>query len=92
MIERSAIPLAYLLAGPLADRIFEPMLVADGLLADNIGQLIGVGAGRGIGLLFLGMGLLKILMTLGGYLYGPVRRVEDDLPDMIADEPVSVAM
>jgi MFS family permease len=88
MISRSAAPLAYLVAGPLADNLFRPLLAFDGPLAANIGQIIGVGPGRGIGLLFIVMGILKGAVTLGGYLYPRIRLVEDELPDVIADEPI----
>src|SRR5215510_3238259 len=37
-------PLAYLVVGPLADNIFEPLLSSGGLLSDNVGHLIGVGS------------------------------------------------
>ncbi len=46
-----------------------------------------MGPGRGIGALFLLMGVVKILVALGGYLYPRVRLVEDELPDMIPDKP-----
>lgn len=84
MIARSATPLAYLIAGPLADRVFEPLLAIGGPLAGSIGQTTGVGPGRGIGLLFIVMGILKIGVTLAGYLYPRIRLVEDELPDMVA--------
>jgi MFS transporter, DHA3 family, macrolide efflux protein len=74
-------PLAYLVAGPLADKIFEPLMAADGLLAGSIGQIIGVGAGRGIALMFILMGAITMLVTLGGYCHSPLRRVEEELPD-----------
>ncbi|MBD3307706.1 MFS transporter [candidate division KSB3 bacterium] len=45
--------IAFAVAGFLADHIFNPLLAADGLLADTVGRVIGVGAGRGIALLFL---------------------------------------
>jgi hypothetical protein len=50
LIAFSIIPLAYLLAGPLADQVFRPALMPGGALADTvIGKLIGVGPGRGVG-------------------------------------------
>jgi MFS transporter, DHA3 family, macrolide efflux protein len=79
----SSFPLAYLMAGPLADYIFEPMLVKGGLLADSIGKIIGVGAGRGIGLLFIFIGIFIILATIIAYQYPRLRLVEDELPDAI---------
>ena len=53
MIYWSCIPVAYIVASPLADRIFEPLMAADGLLAGSVGQIIGAGPSRGIGLLFI---------------------------------------
>jgi hypothetical protein len=53
MLSWMSIPLAYLLSGPLADNFFEPMMRPDGGLASSIGQIIGVGDGRGIGLMFI---------------------------------------
>jgi DHA3 family macrolide efflux protein-like MFS transporter len=84
MVAKSTTPLAYLTAGPLADKLFEPLLASDGPLAGSIGQITGVGPGRGIGLLFIVMGILKVAVTLGGYLYPRIRLVEDELPDAIA--------
>jgi hypothetical protein len=88
MIATSTRPFAYLVAGPLADKLFEPLLAPTGLLAGSIGQIVGIGPGRGIGLLFLIMGVLKVAASLGGYLYSPVRLVEDELPDALADSPI----
>ena len=79
----SCIPLAYVVAGPLAERIFEPLMAADGLLAGSIGQIIGVGPGRGIGLLFITMEIVAILVTVAVYRYPRLRFVEDELPDVI---------
>jgi hypothetical protein len=76
---------AYLIGGPLADYVFEPRLAANGALADSIGQVIGVGPGRGIALLFSIAGLLIMLTGVVGYLYPHVRRLEDELPDVVAD-------
>lgn len=43
--------LAYLSAGVLADRIFEPLFIESGLIAETAGRIFGVGPGRGIGVL-----------------------------------------
>ncbi len=78
----SCLPLAYLVAGPLADRIFEPLMTVNGPLARTIGQLIGTGPGRGIGLMFIVLGTLTMLMTIIAYQYDSLRLVEDELPDI----------
>ena len=86
MLSKSTRPLAYLLAGPLADKIFEPLFAPQGALSGNLGEIIGTGPGRGIACLFLLMGLLKILVSLGAWLYPRVRRVEKELPDAIGEQ------
>jgi MFS family permease len=81
MIAMAATPLAYLLSGPLADRFFNPWLLEGGLLADRVGRIVGVGPGRGIGLMFVIAGVLVALASLSGYLNPRLRRVEAELPD-----------
>jgi hypothetical protein len=87
MIAQGSMPLAYLVSGPLVDRVFTPLLVEGGPLAGSVGRVIGVGPVRGIGLLFIIMGLLSLVSIVLGYLYPPLRRVEEDLPDAIPDQP-----
>ncbi len=91
MIAWSALPFAYLSSGPLVDHVFEPLLVPGGPLAGSLGQLIGVGPGRGIGLLFIVLGILSVLATVGGYLYPRLRLVEDELPDAVGDDALAEA-
>jgi MFS transporter, DHA3 family, macrolide efflux protein len=88
-IAGATLPLAYLVAGPLADYVFEPLMVPDGPLAGSVGQLIGVGPGRGIGLMFVVIGALTTIVTVVAYLYPRLRLVEDELPDAIPDDKVS---
>ncbi|MEH2067468.1 MAG: MFS transporter [Nostoc sp.] len=82
MISMSCLPLAYLLAGPLADHVFKPLMAPGGLLAGSLGQVIGVGSGRGIGLMFIVMGVLTAIATIVAYQYRPLRFIEKDLPDI----------
>ncbi len=82
--------LTYVIAGPLADRVFEPMMAVNGPLAGSLGQVLGTGAGRGIGLLFVCMGLLLALVTAIGCLFPHLRQVEDELPDAVSAQPVRV--
>ncbi|MUH00600.1 MFS transporter [Scytonema sp. UIC 10036] len=81
MIAESSLPLAYVIAGPLADQVFQPLLTADGPLAASLGKIIGIGTGRGIGLMFIVMGALTILATIVAFQYPPLRLVEEELPD-----------
>ena len=92
MIAGSIMPFSYIAAGPLADRVFEPLMAVNGPLAGSVGKIIGVGQGRGIGLLFIVVGVLCVLATVAGYLYPPLRFVEDDLPDVVGEELPAVSV
>jgi DHA3 family macrolide efflux protein-like MFS transporter len=85
LVFQTSYPIAFLAAGPLADRVFEPLLAPGGPLADSVGTLIGVGDGRGIGLLFMTMGCLLITAALAGFLFPRLRQVESDIPDVLRD-------
>jgi MFS family permease len=85
VIAWSSLPLAYLAAGPLADRVFGPLLLENGALAGSVGRLIGVGPGYGIAFLFFTLGLLILAVLVASYFYPRLRLVEDELPDAIAD-------
>lgn len=84
MLAWSTAPIAFVLAGPLADGVFEPMLMPGGLLSGSVGAIIGTGPGRGVGMLFLLIGILPLVASIGGYLYKPLRHVEEQLPDAVA--------
>jgi hypothetical protein len=83
MIAWASVPVSYLLAGPLADHVFNPLLVEGGQLAGSVGQIIGVGEGRGIGLLYIILGFLILLTVVIAYRYPRLRQVEIELPDFI---------
>lgn len=81
MIAWSTTPLAYILAGYLADNIFTPLLNVNGLLANSAGRIIGVGPGRGTRLLFIILGALMVLVSSLSYTHPRLRRLEEELPD-----------
>jgi len=85
MIAWSSVPLSYMVAGPLAQYVFEPMLSQGGLLAGSVGRFIGTGPGRGIGFLFVIMGGLTLLIVACGYFYPRLRLLEDEVIDTIPD-------
>lgn len=91
MIAFSIMPLAYLAAGPLAEGVFEPLLMPGGALASTfVGQVLGVGQGRGTGLMFLVAGLLNVMITNVILIHPRIRRLELELPDALP-EPLPVA-
>lgn len=90
LISRSIMPLAFLLAGPLADRLFEPLMRPGGALAESLaGTLLGVGPGRGIGLMFVISGILLMVATTFAFLNPRIRNLESELPDALPEEPPS---
>lgn len=56
--------IAYAVCGVLADHLFEPLLQEGGGLAGSIGVMIGVGQGRGIGLMLILAGIIMALSAL----------------------------
>lgn len=86
MVAWSSLPAAYFLAGPLADRVFEPMFMPGGALAGSVGAVIGVGAGRGIGFLFVLLGVLVVAGLAVAWTFPRLRRVEEELPDALSGE------
>jgi hypothetical protein len=87
-LARAGVPLAYLAAGPLADHVFEPAMLPGGAWAASwVGQLLGIGPGRGIGFMFVLGGLGVLVITALMYSYPRMRFVETELPDT----PVEVA-
>ncbi len=86
LIAQITAPVAYLLAGPLAERVFIPLLSDGGGLADSLGAVFGVGPGRGIGLIFALMGASLILVTVAASFSGRLRKVEEPMRPMEAAE------
>lgn len=86
MIARSMMPLAFLLAGPLADQVFGPLMGASGPIAGSpIGSYLGVGPGRGIGLMLIACGLITILASVMALLHPRIRNLERDIPDVVGE-------
>ncbi|MCP4420986.1 MAG: MFS transporter [Chloroflexi bacterium] len=81
LIAQITAPVATVIAGPLADNMFEPAMQPDGVLAPLFGWLVGTGTGAGMGLMFVIAGLVGAAVGLGGYLFPSVRNAEDLLPD-----------
>jgi DHA3 family macrolide efflux protein-like MFS transporter len=74
-------PIATLLAGPLADLVFEPAMSEPSFLSSNFSWLVGYGAGAGMALIIVFCGLAMAGVGIGGYGVQVVRDAEDILPD-----------
>ncbi len=81
-------PFAAGIAGPLVDRVFQPLLSPGGALAATfVGRLIGVGPGRGVGLLFVLLGVSVLIIVSLAFLNPRLRRIETELPDAVRQNP-----
>lgn len=58
----------YLIAGPLADRVFTPALQSGGVLVGIFGGLLGTGTGAGIAFLYVICAVCMLLVGLVGFL------------------------
>lgn len=72
-------PLAFLVAGPLADRVFEPARHQP--VWQVVSWLVGAGPGAGMGMMMVAAGLLILALSLAVYAIPAVRRIEKSLPD-----------
>jgi MFS family permease len=79
-------PVAYLLAGPVADGIFQPLVGRRSVHSHAIAMIVGTGPGRGFALLLFVIGILVLLTVSWAWLNPRIRHLEDELPDA---EPVS---
>jgi hypothetical protein len=82
------LPFAFLLAGPLADNVFEPAVGQPGW--ETFAPLVGSSVGSGMGLLLVFGGVLTAILTLAVYSIPAVRHLERDLPDYVPDNQAAV--
>lgn len=85
MLGSIATPAAYLLAGPLADRVFEPAMAPGGALSGVLGPWIGTGDGRGIAVMFMISGLVLAAGAAASWGNTAIRSVEN--PDAFDPQP-----
>jgi MFS family permease len=91
MFAWSAEPIAYGLAGPIAQFVGTPLVSGHGALADTVGRLTGSGQGGGIAAVLLMAGPLLLCIVALTWLRPRVRHLETDLPDVPEQaEPATV--
>lgn len=74
-------PISYLLAGPLADQVAEPLVGQP--VWSAFAPLFGTQAGAGMGLILGVVGVLATLLSLGLIAAPAVRQLEQRLPDYV---------
>jgi hypothetical protein len=80
-LSRAMIPIGTLIAGPLAENVFEPMMMTGGVIARLFGKIIGTGPGAGMSLLFITTGILIFGLTPLSFAIPAIRDAESLLPD-----------
>ena len=81
MIIKIVSSISYLIAGPLADHVFEPAMRSGELTAKIFGWLFGTEKGSGIALLYVISALAMLLVGLSGYGFQRLRNLESLIPD-----------
>ncbi|MEV5330010.1 amino acid adenylation domain-containing protein [Nonomuraea sp. NPDC052634] len=90
LIAWSTLPIGYGLVAPYAATLLDPLLLDGGPLASTVGAVIGVGPGRGIGLMYVLFGLAILALTLAAMRVPALARFDDEVPDAVADDLVGV--
>lgn len=85
-LSRSMVPLGTLLAGPLAEYIFEPALMPNGSLVPLFGILTGTGPGTGMSVIIILTGILMLGLTIFGLSIPAIRDAETLLVDCTGPE------
>jgi DHA3 family macrolide efflux protein-like MFS transporter len=83
--------IAYVVAGPLADGVAQPLVGRDEVRSPAVAALVGEGPGRGIALLLMVIGVLIIGCAVAGFAYPRLRRIDDELPDVGEPDPAEPA-
>lgn len=87
LIAQLSVPIAMLMAGPLADLFFEPSMREGGSLVSVFGGLVGSGPGAGMALMLVISGICGGLAAVAGYSFRVIRNAEDILQDFEAQPP-----
>lgn len=74
-------PISPIIAGAMADFVFEPAMSADTAMAATFGPLVGTGPGAGMGLVMVLCGFLGLLVPVIAYFIPAIRNAESILPD-----------
>jgi amino acid adenylation domain-containing protein len=91
LIAWSTIPLGFAVIAPLSTRAGERLMSPGGALADTVGAAIGVGPGRGIGLIYLVFGLCIAAFSAAALRHRHLAHFDRTTPDAEPDDLVGLA-
>ena len=86
LIVLSMVPAGYLIAGPLADKVFEPLIALNSQLSAAI---VGIGPRRGLALVYVVAGVFTFLSQVAFYAYPRLTHLEREIPDLAAERSLS---
>ncbi|MFG1822658.1 amino acid adenylation domain-containing protein [Microbispora bryophytorum] len=90
MLALSTQPVGLAVQAWLVGLVFEPLMRPDGPLAGTVGTVIGVGEGRGIGLLYVVCGLAIALTITLALRHPALARFDQETPDAEPDDLVGL--
>ena len=82
-LERSLAIGAYISAGPLVDRIFNPLMNTDGVFVRTISKFVSTGMAQGVPLLLILLGGMNLIIVATAYRDPRLRNLERELPDRV---------
>ncbi|MBB2744190.1 UNVERIFIED_ORG: amino acid adenylation domain-containing protein [Microbispora rosea subsp. rosea] len=86
LVAWSTLPIGFGLVAPYGAGLFEPLLATHGPLADTVGAVIGVGAGRGIGFMYVCFALAITAVVLVATRVRALARFDEHVPDAVPDD------
>ena len=86
LIKQVVAAISTLIAGPLADHLFEPAMMSGGILAPLLGWIFGTEPGAGMALLYVITSICLLLVGIGGYAFATLRNVDKIVPN--PDKPL----
>ncbi|GIL25118.1 MFS transporter [Actinocatenispora comari] len=81
-VSQVSMPVATVLAGPLADHVFEPQAAAHRGLVGLLAPIVGTGRGSGMAAMLFVAGLLGAAAALIGLASTAVRQLDSRIPDL----------
>lgn len=85
LMRQSVSAIAYLIAGPLADYIFEPAMQPGGILSPFFSPIFGSEKGAGIALLYVMSSVGLLLLGFWGFQLKPLKTVEKEVSSLSAN-------
>jgi amino acid adenylation domain-containing protein len=83
-------PVGFLFLGPGAAALLQPAMEPGGALAGSVGEVLGTGAGRGLGLMYILFGLALTVTVLLARRVPALARFDAEVPDARPDDLVGL--